>query len=73
MKLTTALFSGVAAMALALPAGAETLRIQTHYAPETTSGKLAQEFVDQVAADFERRHHHRDVLFVVGRENGRNL
>lgn len=51
MKLTTALFSGVAAMALALPAGAETLRIQTHYAPETTSGKLAQEFVDQVAAD----------------------
>jgi TRAP-type mannitol/chloroaromatic compound transport system substrate-binding protein len=25
-----------------------TLRIQTHYAPETTSGKLAQQFVDDV-------------------------
>ena len=27
---------------------AETLRIQTHYAPETVSGKLAQQFVDDV-------------------------
>ncbi|NNG05475.1 MAG: hypothetical protein HKM95_15435, partial [Inquilinus sp.] len=25
-----------------------TLRIQTHYAPETVSGKLAQQFVDDV-------------------------
>ncbi|AUH33495.1 TRAP transporter substrate-binding protein [Paracoccus tegillarcae] len=51
MKLKTTLFCGAAAMALALPAAAESLRIQTHYAPETTSGKLAQEFVEQVAAD----------------------
>lgn len=51
MKLKTAMICGVALTALALPAAAETLRIQTHYAPETTSGKLAQEFVEQVAAD----------------------
>ena len=38
-----------AAMALAMPAAAqETLRIQTHYAPEQVSGKLAQQFVDDV-------------------------
>ncbi|TRW99650.1 TRAP transporter substrate-binding protein [Paracoccus sp. M683] len=51
MKLKTILIGGAAMTALALPAAAETLRIQTHYAPETTSGKLAQEFVEQVAAD----------------------
>lgn len=43
---------GVAALlsATALTAQAETtkLRIQTHYAPETVSGKLATEFVDNI-------------------------
>lgn len=34
---------------LVSPAAAkETLRIQTHYAPEQTSGKLAQQFVDDI-------------------------
>lgn len=51
MKRKASMICGAALAALALPAAAETLRIQTHYAPETTSGKLAQEFVDQVAAD----------------------
>ena len=46
---------GVAASALALTAtvaSAQTtnLRIQTHYAPETVSGKLAQQYVDDVVA-----------------------
>ena len=45
----------VAASALALTAtvaSAQTtnLRIQTHYAPETVSGKLAQEYVDNIVA-----------------------
>ena len=35
--------------AMALPAAAqETLRIQTHYAPETESGRLAQQFADDI-------------------------
>ena len=52
MKITTLILSTAAVAALGLPAAAQTaLRVQTHYAPETTSGKLAQEFVDQVAAD----------------------
>jgi len=41
----TALTSGAA-----LAQDATTLRIQTHYAPETESGKLAQEFFDKVTA-----------------------
>jgi TRAP-type mannitol/chloroaromatic compound transport system substrate-binding protein len=42
--------STVAGVALASAAGAQeyTLRIQTHYAPETPSGKLAAQFVDDV-------------------------
>jgi TRAP-type mannitol/chloroaromatic compound transport system substrate-binding protein len=42
--------TAVAGMALASAAGAAdyTLRIQTHYAPETVSGKLAAQFVDDV-------------------------
>jgi TRAP-type mannitol/chloroaromatic compound transport system substrate-binding protein len=45
----------LAASALALTATVAsaqntTLRIQTHYAPETVSGKLAQEYVDNVVA-----------------------
>lgn len=40
-----------AAVALGVPATAqETLRIQTHYAPEQTSGQLAQQFADDVEA-----------------------
>ncbi|MEM9342376.1 MAG: TRAP transporter substrate-binding protein [Pseudomonadota bacterium] len=46
---------GVAASALALTATmasaqTSTLRIQTHYAPETVSGKLAQQYVDDIVA-----------------------
>ncbi|MEO1538144.1 MAG: TRAP transporter substrate-binding protein [Pseudomonadota bacterium] len=46
---------GVAASALALTATVasaqtSTLRIQTHYAPETVSGKLAQQYVDDIVA-----------------------
>jgi TRAP-type C4-dicarboxylate transport system substrate-binding protein len=45
----TALFaSTILAVAFAAPASAETLRIQTHYAPETVSGKLAGQFVDDI-------------------------
>ncbi|HEX6144019.1 MAG TPA: TRAP transporter substrate-binding protein DctP, partial [Geminicoccaceae bacterium] len=45
--LATTMLAGVA---LAGPAAAQefTLRIQTHYAPETPSGKLAAQFVDDV-------------------------
>ncbi|MFT6772529.1 MAG: TRAP-type C4-dicarboxylate transport system substrate-binding protein [Paracoccaceae bacterium] len=52
MKKITSLLG--AAAALALTAGASnaadstTLRIQTHYAPETVSGKLAGQFIDDV-------------------------
>ena len=49
MKIAS-LLQGVAVLALtAAPALSEvTLRIQTHYAPETVSGKLAGQFVDDV-------------------------
>ena len=40
--------AAVAAGAIGGAAGAETLRIQTHYAPETVSGKLAAQFVDDI-------------------------
>lgn len=47
--------TGVAAMALALATGpasaVETkLRIQTHFSPETLSGKLAKEFIEDISA-----------------------
>ena len=47
--------TGVAAAALALAAGtasaAETkLRIQTHFSPETLSGKMAAEFIEDISA-----------------------
>jgi TRAP-type C4-dicarboxylate transport system substrate-binding protein len=42
------LLSATAAVAIGAAAQAETLRIQTHYAPETVSGKLAQQFADDV-------------------------
>mgnify|MGYP001951040824 CR=1 FL=1 len=54
MKILTKAACAVGAAALlsatAMTATAETtmLRIQTHYAPETVSGKLATEFVDNV-------------------------
>ncbi|QHQ36217.1 TRAP transporter substrate-binding protein [Algicella marina] len=44
---TTAAF-GLAALAGVASAQTTTLRIQTHYAPETPSGQLAAEFVDNV-------------------------
>lgn len=37
------------ATALAVPAAADTLRIQTHYAPETISGRQIQGFLDDIA------------------------
>lgn len=49
MKLKQTLAVAALGAALAVPATAETtLRIQTHYAPETVSGKLAAQFVDDV-------------------------
>lgn len=51
MTIKRTMICSAALIGLAIPAAAETLRIQTHYAPETTSGKLAQGFVEQVAAD----------------------
>lgn len=49
-KLSKTLLAGCAALAVSAGvASAETnLRIQTHYAPETVSGKLAAQFVDNV-------------------------
>ena len=49
MKLRTTLKTAALAAVIAAPAAAQTtLRIQTHYAPETVSGKLAGQFVDDV-------------------------
>ncbi|MGG7564885.1 TRAP transporter substrate-binding protein [Rhodovulum sp. DZ06] len=51
MKKINALLGAAAAVALTVGAASAadvTLRIQTHYAPETVSGKLAQQFVDDV-------------------------
>ena len=49
MKLKALLTSAAVTAALAVPAFAETtLRIQTHYGPETISGKNAAQFVDDV-------------------------
>lgn len=49
MKLTSLLASAAATALLAIPAMAETtLRMQTHYGPETISGKNAAQFVDDV-------------------------
>lgn len=48
MTIRTYILPTLVAAGLALPATAETLRIQTHYAPETTSGKLIGQFVDDV-------------------------
>ncbi|WP_341213013.1 TRAP transporter substrate-binding protein [uncultured Limimaricola sp.] len=49
MKTSIVCLSTALVAAMALPAVAqETLRIQTHYAPETESGKLAQQFADDI-------------------------
>ncbi len=49
MKNQTFWASTALAVAIAGSAGAQTaLRVQTHYAPETVSGRLAQQFVDDV-------------------------
>lgn len=48
MKYCTYIVPALVAAGLAVPASAETLRIQNHYAPETLSGKLIQQFVDDV-------------------------
>lgn len=49
-KTATGFLAAVLAAGVSLAASAEThtLRIQTHYAPETVSGKLATQFVDDV-------------------------
>jgi len=47
LRLATALVA-IAGMTAYAAAADFTLRIQTHYAPETVSGKLAQQFVDDV-------------------------
>ena len=48
--LATGVLGALASVSLTAAAQAQdfTLRIQTHYAPETPSGKLAQQFVDDV-------------------------
>lgn len=48
MKLNTLMATAAVSALLAGPALAETIRIQTHYAPETVSGKLAAQFVDDI-------------------------
>ncbi|WP_343115618.1 TRAP transporter substrate-binding protein [Ostreiculturibacter nitratireducens] len=49
MKINTFLRTAAVAALVAAPATAQTtLRIQTHYAPETVSGKLAAQFVDDI-------------------------
>ncbi len=53
MKLKKMILNSVAGAALAVSGGAAmaadvTLRIQTHYAPETVSGQLAQQFANDV-------------------------
>ncbi len=53
MKLKKMILNSVAGAALAVAGGAAmaadvTLRIQTHYAPETVSGQLAQQFANDV-------------------------
>jgi TRAP-type C4-dicarboxylate transport system substrate-binding protein len=48
MTIRTFVMPAIISAVVALPAAAETLRIQTHYAPETVSGKLAGQFVDDV-------------------------
>jgi TRAP-type C4-dicarboxylate transport system substrate-binding protein len=48
MKFSTQILPALVAAAIAAPAAAETLRIQNHYAPETVSGKMIQQFVDDV-------------------------
>ncbi len=50
MKLKTTLGLALGLTLGATSAFATNLRIQTHYAPETVSGKLAQEYVDDVVA-----------------------
>lgn len=48
MTIRTLIMPAAIAAVMAAPVAAETLRIQTHYAPETVSGKLAAQFVDDV-------------------------
>ncbi|MEM8812924.1 MAG: TRAP transporter substrate-binding protein [Pseudomonadota bacterium] len=47
IRLVTAI-AAVTGLSASAIAAEHTLRIQTHYAPETVSGKLAQQFVDDV-------------------------
>ena len=48
MKLRSYLIPALVAAGFALPAQATTLRIQTHYGPESISGKNAAQFADDV-------------------------
>jgi len=51
-KIATATAVAALSLGLAATAGAETttLRIQTHFSPETLSGKLASEFIEDITA-----------------------
>lgn len=48
MTFKSLLTTAAIALALTAPALAETLRMQTHYAPETVSGQMIAKFVDDV-------------------------
>ena len=72
-KISKTLLVGGAALAMSagIVSAAETnLRIQTHYAPETVSGKLAGQYVDDIQTMSERRNQGGNVLLVFRREVG---
>ena len=48
MSLRTIIQTAAVSALIAAPATAETLRIQTHYAPETISGQQIQAFIDDI-------------------------
>ncbi|MEL7513596.1 MAG: TRAP transporter substrate-binding protein [Pseudomonadota bacterium] len=50
IKLAAAAASSIALLAGVASAQSTTLRIQTHYAPETVSGKLAAQYVEDITA-----------------------
>lgn len=52
-KLTISMLAGAAAVSMMLAASAQAqtkLRIQTHFSPETLSGQMAAEFIDDITA-----------------------
>ena len=59
----------------ALTAAAETttLRIQTHFSPETLSGKMAAKYIDDIQTMSNGEISSRDVLFLFRCEVGRDI